>query len=237
MVVDTVRIFIGYDAREALAYHVCVHSILSRASRPVSIQPIMLSQFRQFFNRPKEMLQSNDFTFARFLAPYLCQYKGWAVFMDCDMLCRADIAELWDMIDESYSVMCVKHDHRPSAHIKYLGATQYAYPRKNWSSVMLLNCDRWQEITPAKVSTMTKEALHAFTWMHESEIGELPEEWNHLVGYQPHNEFAKIVHFTEGGPWFPEYAAVDFSDEWREELLRTIHPVFPEEHVLTKRRA
>ena len=114
MTSPTIRVFIGYDSREAAAFSVLAHSIHARASQPVSVTPLKLEELREVFRRERNPLQSTDFSFSRFLTPYLCGYEGWAVFMDCDMLALDDIARLWDLRDDSYAVMCVKHDHVPT---------------------------------------------------------------------------------------------------------------------------
>ena len=134
-----IRIFIGYDAREAVAYSVLAHSINVRASQPVAIAPLMLGQLKSVFTRERHPLQSTDFSFSRFLTPYLSDYAGWSVFMDCDMLVLDDIARLFEMRDERYAVMVVKHDHVPKESIKFLDQPQSAYQKNNWSSVMLFN--------------------------------------------------------------------------------------------------
>ena len=129
-----IRIFIGFAPRETVAYHVLSHSIHARASAPVSIAPLMLSQLDGLMTRERNSLQSTDFSFSRFLTPYLCGFEGWAMFMDCDMLVLEDIVKLWALRDDKYAVMCVKHDHVPKEKTKFLGAQQTKYEKKNWSS-------------------------------------------------------------------------------------------------------
>lgn len=219
-----IRIFIGFDPRETVAWHVLCHSILARSSQPVSFVPLALHQLGGCFNRPRDPLQSTDFSFTRFLVPYLSSYEGWSLFMDCDMLVRADIAELWDLRDDRYAVMCVKHDHRPLETVKFLGAPQTAYGKKNWSSVMLFNNARCQALSPGYVNTASGLELHQFKWLGgDDAIGELPKTWNHLVGHDPLDPSAKNVHYTVGGPYFKEYQACEHADEWhaqRVALLR-----------------
>jgi lipopolysaccharide biosynthesis glycosyltransferase len=148
-----IRIFIGFDPRETVAWHVLCHSILARSSRPVSFVPLALEHLRDCFRRERDPLQSTDFSFTRFLVPHLSGFEGWSLFMDCDMLVRADIAELWDLRDDRYTVMCVKHEHRPREAVKFLGAPQTPYAKKNWSSVMLFNNARCQALSPGYVNT------------------------------------------------------------------------------------
>ena len=218
MSADLARLFIGYDADEALAWSVFAFSVQRRASRPVLVAPVMRSQLSAVYLRARDERESTDFALTRFLVPYLCGYQGWAMFADCDMLCRADIMELWALRDDRYAVMVVKHDHQPAERVKFLGRAQHAYPRKNWSSVMLFNCGRCRSLTPGYVETAAGLDLHRFHWLAgESEIGELPGEWNHLVGAQAPNPEAKIVHFTLGMPFWTGYAECEFAGAWRSE--------------------
>ena len=215
---NTIRIFIGYDSREAVAFDVLAHSIQRHASQPVSITPIRLDQLEGIFRRERNPLQSTEFSFSRFLAPYLCGYQGWAVFMDCDMLVRGDIARLWALRDERYAVQVVKHVHVPREEVKFLGAVQTKYEKKNWSSVMLMNCARCTALTPEYVNTATGLQLHQFKWLESDQlIGAIPAEWNHLVGFDPPRPDASLVHYTIGGPYFEEYADCEYSGEWKRE--------------------
>ena len=218
-----IPVFIGYDTREAVAFSVLSFSIHARASQPVSITPIMLSQLEGTFAREKHPLQSTQFSFSRFLAPYLAGYTGWSVFMDCDMLMREDIAQLWALRDERYAVMVVKHEHVPRETEKFLGMSQSKYGKKNWSSVMLFNNARCSALTPHYVSTATGLELHQFKWLEgDHEIGALPSRWNHLVGYDTPRPDAALVHFTLGGPYFAEYADCEYAAEWRDEQERML---------------
>lgn len=211
-----IRVFIGFDTRETLAFHVLSHSIHSHASQPVSITPIMLSQLGNLYTREINPLQSTQFSFSRFLTPYLSNYEGWSIFMDCDMVVTEDIAKLWAMRDDRYAVMCVKHDHNPVEETKFLGAIQTKYQKKNWSSVMLFNNARCKALTPEFVNTATGLELHQFKWLSsDDEIGEIPIEWNHLVGYNPPNPDAALVHYTLGGPYFNEYTDCEHADTWQ----------------------
>ena len=215
---DPIRIFIGFDPRETVAWHVLCHSILVRASRPVAFTPLALHQLKGCFWRERDPLQSTDFSFTRFLTPYLSGYEGWSLFMDCDMLVRADIAELWDLRDDRYAVMCVKHNHRPREEVKFLGAPQTAYGKKNWSSVMLFNNSRCRALDLPYVNTASGLELHQFKWLKDdAEIGDLPARWNHLVGYQAENPAAANVHYTLGGPYFDEYQSCEYSGDWQAE--------------------
>lgn len=210
-----IRVFIGFDGREDVAFSVLAHSIHRNASQPVSIAPVMLSQLGGVYRRDVNPLQSTQFSFSRFLTPWLCGYEGWAVFMDCDMLVLDDIARLWALRDERYAVQVVKHVHVPKEDVKFLGAVQTKYEKKNWSSVMLMNCAKCTALTPEYVNTATGLELHQFKWLDDdSLIGELPSRWNHLVGYDAPRKDASLVHYTIGGPYFEEYAQCEYAREW-----------------------
>ena len=212
-----IRVFIGFDTVETVSYHVLSHSIHARASEPVSISPVMLSQLEGVMSRQRHELQSTEFSFSRFLVPYLSDYQGWALFMDCDMLVLDDIAKLWALRDDQYAVQVVKHDHVPEEKTKFLGHTQSKYEKKNWSSVMLFNTAKCQALTPDFVNTATGLELHRFQWLGDDGlIGEIPHRWNHLVGYDktvPVSEVSNL-HYTIGGPYFDEYRTTDYAAEW-----------------------
>ena len=205
------KIFIGYDGVESVAYHTLVQSILEYTKEPVSITPIKLSML-PMYDRERNTKQSNEFSFSRFLVPYLCGYEGWALFMDCDQMLTTSLSELWKLRDDSKCVQVVKHDYTPKTQVKYLGAIQYPYPRKNWSSVMLFNCQKCKKLTPDYVNSAQPMELHRLHWAED--IGDLPKEWNHLVYDLPVNPDAKIIHWSTGGPWFYEYQNAEYSNEW-----------------------
>ena len=221
-----IRVFIGFDTVEAVAYNVLAHSIQARASQPVSITPLKLTQLDGVMTRERHELQSTEFSFSRFLVPYLCDYEGWALFMDCDMLVLDDMAELWKLRDENYAVQVVKHDHVPKEKTKFLGQTQSKYEKKNWSSVMLFNNAKCKALTPEFVNTGTGLELHRFQWLDsDGEIGEIPHRWNHLVGYDEKVSTDQVsnLHYTIGGPYFDDYRDTDYADEWfreRDAMLR-----------------
>ena len=219
-----IRVFIGYDPREAVAFSVLAHSIHARSSRPVSITPLMLTELNGVMTRERHPLQSTDFSFSRFLTPYLSDYSGWSVFMDCDMLVLDDIANLYGLCDERYSLMVVKHDHVPKETRKFLDQPQTPYQKKNWSSVMLFNNARCRSLTPEYVNTASGLELHQFKWLANDDlIGELPADWNHLVGYHPPRKGASLVHYTLGGPYFKEYEDCEYAQEWRREQQSMLH--------------
>ena len=212
------KIFIGYEPHETIAFHTLVQSILEHASEPVSIIPLSLQMLRGIHMRIRDPRQSNDFTYTRFLVPYLCGYEGRALFMDCDMIFREDPKNLFDEGDSRYALHVVKHSYEPRDDVKYLGTRQYSYPRKNWSSVVLWNCEHPanRAIKPHIVDSVEPKYLHRFEWLKDDEIGALDVKWNWLVGeYDDPPEDVGIVHWTVGGPYFTEFKGVDFADDWK----------------------
>ena len=209
-----IRIFIGYDEGEKIAFHVLSESIRRLSSEPVSIIPLDLNTIKNHFKRDKQDNQSTEFAFSRFMVPYLSNYEGWSIFMDCDMMVRTDINTLWNMRDNNYAVMCVQHDYEPKQDVKFRGAKNEKFPKKNWSSMMLMNNAKCKLLTPEYVRTASGLELHQFKWTHEENIGELPLEWNWLVGEYVYNKNAKNVHWTLGGPYFKDYKNSDYADEW-----------------------
>ena len=196
-----IRIYAGYDPNEAAGYHTFCHSVLTRASEPVSITPIARNTF-SWWKRKGEDDGATQFSFARFLIPYLQGYRGHAIFMDgADMLCLGDVAELWAMRSHRHTVQCVQHAPYDPIPNKMWNQRNEWYPCKNWSSVMILNCDyhHAHRLTPEYVATAPGAALHRFDWAVEERIGELPPEWNVLVGHQP-VQGAKLLHWTNGLP-------------------------------------
>jgi len=216
-----INIFIGYDPREAIAYHVCSNSIIRHSSQPVAICPLALNTLRDYKETHTD--GSNHFIYSRFLVPHLMEYKGWAIFMDGDMILRDDITKLWELRDESKAVQVVKHDYRTRLTEKYLGAKNENYPRKNWSSVILWNCGhpRNAQVTPEFVQSATGAQVHRFTWLDDKLIGELPKEWNWLPDEFGANENAKLIHHTLGTPCFHEFATAPMADEWHREKIYT----------------
>lgn len=212
---DLIRIFIGFDSKEIVAYHVLCQSIVEHSTAPVAFSPIVLNNLGGIFNRERNPLQSTEFSFSRFLVPYLSNYEGWSIFMDCDMLARTDIAKLWSLRDDKYAAMCVKHDYVPKVETKFLGQTQTKYEKKNWSSMILFNNAKCKALTRDYVNNATGLQLHQFKWLaNDDQIGEIPVVWNYLVNEYEYREDAKLVHFTDGGPYFDEYRNDDYAPEW-----------------------
>jgi hypothetical protein len=185
----------------------------------------MLSQLGSLWTRPRSPQQSTDFTFARFLTPYLADYAGTSVFLDSDMLCLGDICALEDIAHHNvYSdVLVVKHDYEPLHGPKFLNQAQTSYPCKNWSSVMVFNGHRARvrDLTPSYVNSAPAMDLHQFKWAEN--VGSLHPRWNHLVGEYPPNPSATLVHFTLGGPWFKGYSSCEYADEWFAEMRDMLH--------------
>jgi lipopolysaccharide biosynthesis glycosyltransferase len=227
-----IPIFIGYDPREAIAYHVCANSIIRHSSQPISFNPLALNIMKDYKEQHTD--GSNHFIYSRFLVPHLMQYKGWAIFMDGDMLLRDDINNLWALRDETKAVQVVKHDYKTRLTEKYLGSKNEDYPRKNWSSVILWNCGHPANavVTPEFVQNATGAQVHRFTWLDDSLIGELPVEWNWLDIEYNHNHNAKLVHYTLGTPCFHEFAdRGSFANEWHRERIYT---EYCQQHDLSK---
>jgi len=220
--VETIKIVVGFDQRESIAYHVFIQSIIENSSLPVLFVPLAINVLNGYKETHTD--KSNDFIYSRFLTPYLNNFNGWAIFADGDMICQADIKELWDLRDHSKALLVVKHDYQTKAHKKYLGNVNENYPRKNWSSVILWNCahPKHKILTPEFIASQTGKYLHRFSWLDDSDIGELPKEWNWLAIEYPENKNAKLIHYTLGTPCFKEYKNTEMADIWYETYNRTI---------------
>ena len=218
------KVFVGWDSREDIAYQVCKHSILSKQP-DAEVIPLKQNELREqgLYWRDVDKLASTEFTFTRFLIPELAHYQGWALFMDCDMILTTDIKKLFDCADPRYAVMCVQHDYTPKEGTKMDGQKQTIYPRKNWSSVMLFNCahpsNRKLTMDLINDPEINGAYLHRFSWLRDNEIGNLDHTWNYLVGVYNDLELPNLIHYTEGGPWFENYRDCEFSDYWKDELF------------------
>ena len=221
-----IQIFIGFDQREAQVYHVLTQSILDTTTIPVSITPLHVPMLRDFDGQQDG---TNRFIYSRFLVPELMNYQGWALYMDSDMLVRRDLVELWDRIDNSKAVMCVKHDYKTKQNRKFIGTPlecdNQHYPRKNWSSFMLWNCGHQANkvLNRKFVELAGGKVLHRFSWLNDNQIGDIPAEWNVLVGEQDYREDAANVHYTLGAPTFFHYRECDYSGEYMNTLRRLNH--------------
>ena len=227
----TLRVFIGYDSREPVGYHVCAHSILMRASELVAVIPLRQDTLRAqgCYWRPIDTKASTEFSLTRFLVPYLSNYEGYSVFMDSDMLVRCDMVEvLRDILRQPTSDRCVwvcQHDYTPKQGTKMDGKTQTVYPRKNWSSLMVFANAQCKMLTPEYVNTATGLQLHRFQWLRDDQVGSLPLDLNWLVGEYEKNPHAKILHYTNGLPCFLDYERCDHADLWWDEYSRMTRPV------------
>jgi lipopolysaccharide biosynthesis glycosyltransferase len=218
--VNKIILVVGFDQREAVAYHTFCQSVLEKASVPVQFVPLAENTLAGY--RETHTDGSNKFIYSRFLTPYLNNFSGWAIFADGDMICQADIKELWDLRDEAKAVQVVKHDYQTKAHTKYLGNKNENYPRKNWSSLILWNCAHpaHRLLTPEFVQSQTGAYLHRFSWLEDEQIGELPKVWNWLAIEYEENPSAKLIHYTLGTPCFKDYAQSEMAGPWHATHLR-----------------
>lgn len=218
---QTLKIYVGYDSREDIAWQVARHSTLRHATRPLEIYPLKQASLRELglYTRTADAA-STEFSLTRFLTPYLAAHDGWSIFMDCDFLVTRDITEILSLLDPAKALYCVQHDYTPANSIKMDGKQQTTYPRKNWSSFMAFNGAHpaVRALTPAVVNSQTPQYLHRFSWVDDADIGALDREWNFLEGEFPRPDRLPIcVHYTNGGPWFENWQDVDFAAEWRAE--------------------
>ena len=214
--------FIGYDSKEDIAYRVCKYSLKKRSSLKTNIISLKLDELvaKNYYYRLIDPLASTQFTYSRFLVPALMNFKGWALFCDCDFIFLSDVADLIKNVDESKAVYCVQHDYTPKEKHKMDGQKQTIYPRKNWSSFIVYNCNHPsnKKLTIDVVNKETGSYLHQFKWLNDNEIGSLDERWNWLEGWTSQHNSNKpfAVHYTRGGPWFEEWQDVEFASEWIE---------------------
>lgn len=229
-------IWIGYDPREVPAFIVAAHSI-RKFDRHIPIKGIVLDELKKsgLYYRPTTIMDigdgrrqiiddisnapnSTEFSISRFLVPTLAK-TGWALYVDCDVMLRRNVNNLFAMADDTKAVMVVKHDFVPRQGVKMDGQVQTIYPRKNWSSVIMFNCDHPsnRQLSVEYVNSVKGLALHQFSWLRDEEIGELPPEWNYCVGHSYLNgKEPALVHFTEGTPDMLGYEKQEFADEWLE---------------------
>ena len=213
------RIYVGYDSREDIAYEVCKYSIHKQNS-DIEVIPLKLTTLKEIgaYTRDVDPKATTEFTFSRFFVPYLMGYKGWALFVDCDFLFLKDPAEIFEQANDKYAVMCVQHDYTPKATTKMDGKPQLQYPRKNWSSCVLYNCAHSRNAHLNLENLNSKDGLwhHRFSWIDDSEIGKLSHEWNWLTDWykDPEDGSPKALHYTEGGPWFDNYKDTAYADIW-----------------------
>lgn len=220
------QVFIGTDHHHRQAALVLAHSLRSRSSVPIAITLLEQHQLEHagLYWRPRDPLQSTDFSFSRFLVPALLGFRGWGLYLDGDMLCLEDPANLWALRDDRYAVQCVQHQDHAWGESKMDGRVQTSYPRKNWSSLMLFNADRCTRLDAGYVNSASGLQLHRFQWLpDDSLIGALPRRWNHLVQLDPlpsDGQLLALIHWTLGGPWLAGYvdAGDSLAELWRHEL-------------------
>jgi hypothetical protein len=224
-------VFLGWDAREGVAFNVAEASIQALSSVSVAISSISYQTLCDMgvYRRPTERRDgvlwdviseapmSTEHAIARFFVPYLTEYSGFVLFADSDILLRDDIADLFSLADDRYAVQVVKHSYTPAETMKMDGQIQTAYARKNWSSVMLWNCEHpaHRALTLDILNHWPGRDLHAFKWLRDEEIGALPAAWNYLVGVSPKLPDVKLAHFTLGLPNMAGYEQCEFAEEWR----------------------
>jgi lipopolysaccharide biosynthesis glycosyltransferase len=206
---NMLRIFIGWDSRFPEPADVLRYSLLKHATIPLDIQYLKLDELK--LRRPHDPLASTEFTYSRFLVPHLCGFRGTALFLDNDMLCLGDVREIADLDMRSLTLRVVQHDYQPTNAIKMYGCPQTSYPRKNWSSMMLMNCAKLKLWAKETVETQTGAYLHRFQDIPDAEIGELPKTWNTLDWM---DATTKLIHYTNGGPWFEQYRNHPHAEIW-----------------------
>ena len=225
---ESLKIYIGYDSRQDIdplgrgvinpPYQVCKASIRDYNTR-VQIIPLKLDELisKGLYSRGKDPLASTEFTYSRFLVPYLSDYKGIALFCDSDFLWQTDITDVLKYFDTRLSVMCCQHEYTPTNNTKMDGLKQTIYPRKNWSSLMLFNCSDQdcKKLTPEVINKESPKYLHRMNWTDDKKIGNIPLEYNWLEGDYDNNAAIepKAIHYTNGGPWHNTWDG-DYKDNW-----------------------
>ena len=217
---EKINIFIGYHSREKIASTICKFSLKKNTTIPISIKLLKINELRKkkVYSRKNDKKSSTEFTFSRFLVPYLSKYKGWSIFCDCDFLWLSDLKELKKKFNKKYAVMCVKHNYKPRNNFKFDNKRQYIYPRKNWSSMILWNNEHTsnKKLTLKKINSKNGKYLHRFGWLKDSEIGSISKKWNWLVGWYKKDKIKpKAIHFTQGGPWHKGSEDCDYSSLWK----------------------
>lgn len=223
MVEVRLKVFVGYDSREDIAWQVCRFSLLRHSQQALTVIPIRQTTVRELglYDRSMDAGSSTEFSLTRFLTPYLAATRGWVIFCDCDFLFTVDVHQVLDSLDPAKALYCVQHDYVPAHGIKMDGKTQTTYPRKNWSSFMIFNCDHpdVKALTPEVVNTAPPAYLHRFEWIKDpSAIGALAVDWNFLEGeYARPEQTPRVIHYTNGGPWFENWQDCDYADLWLRE--------------------
>jgi lipopolysaccharide biosynthesis glycosyltransferase len=209
-----IRLMIGFDQREAVAFHTFVQSVINVTTMPVNVTPLVLGAIPSYTETHPD--GSNTFVYSRFLTPFLANFSGWAIYADGDMICREDLKMLWDLRDDRYALMVVKHEYQTQSQKKYFGNKNENYPKKNWSSLILWNCGHPKNsiLSPEFVMSKDGKFLHRFMWLEEMDIGDLPKAWNWLTTEYPNNYCAKLLHYTLGTPCLRDYRDAPMAEEW-----------------------
>ena len=215
-----INIFVGFDQKESIAYHAFVQSLIDSSSIPLSITPLAENNLNIY--NEKHLDGTNKFTYSRFLVPYLMNFKGWAIYFDGDMVCLSDIKDLIRNFDTNKAVNVIKHDYKTKNSVKYFGQKNEDYPRKNWSSVIIWNCEHPKNkiLTPDFIESMNGAFLHRFKWLDNVEIGELDKKWNWLAVEYPEIKDANLIHYTLGTPCFEEYKNTSMANYWKKAFNR-----------------
>jgi len=223
---EIVDIVVGFDQREAVAYHTFTQSVIEKSTMPVRFLPLSINSLSHYNDRHND--GSNDFIYSRFLVPHLMNFKGWAIYADGDMVCLEDIKKLWNQRDKNYAVQVVKHNYKTKIEKKYLGNKNENYPRKNWSSLILWNCEHnvHKILTPDFIEKKSGAFLHRFSWINDKEIGELEKEWNWLALEYEEKESINLIHYTIGTPCFKEYSEKSLSSFWKKSFSNMLDGYF-----------
>jgi lipopolysaccharide biosynthesis glycosyltransferase len=222
------RIFIGFDEKQPIAYHVCSESLIRTSSLPLAITPLCQSQLpRMTCGHIEDYPASNTFNLTRFLVPILAGYQGLALYLDGDMVVKHDIAELFDSFQYGHALAVVKHDYQSRARAKFRGQVNQDYPRKNWSSVVLWYCGHFahKQMTREHLGNSSAEYLHRFGWLQDTQIQALDPSWNVLADEPKQAKDPKIVHYTLGTPCFPEYEQCQYAGLWHQARANLNHPL------------
>ena len=223
---DIVDVVVGFDQREAVAYHVFTQSVIEKSSIPIRFLPLNINSLTAYKETHRD--GSKEFIYSRFLVPYLMNFNGWAIYADGDMVCLEDIKKLWNLRDNKYAIQVVKHDYKTKIKNKYWGNKNENYPRKNWSSLILWNCEHESHkiLTPDFIQKQTGAFLHRFNWIKDSEIGDINKEWNWLAMEYEEKQDINLIHYTIGTPCFEEYENSSLASYWKKSFLSILDGYF-----------
>ena len=228
---EIVDIVVGFDQREAVAYHTFTQSVIEKSTVPVRFLPLSINSLSDYNEKHKD--GSNDFIYSRFLVPHLMNFKGWAIYADGDMVCLEDIKKLWNQRDKNYALQVVKHDYKTKIEKKYFGNKNENYPRKNWSSLILWNCEHEAHkiLSPDFIEKQSGAFLHRFSWIKDKEIGELEKEWNWLALEYEEKKDINLIHYTIGTPCFKEYSDKSLSSFWKKSFTNMLDGYFKKDKL------